>query len=339
MLKKKAQKFFSQLPSYGTLGGAIYSSIHEHALNDAMENALGDFIVGNVLMTINSPDYLIQTENEAQKLVAKFAQKYNHKYAITPRFAPSTDPKTMKKSAIIAKKFKSFIQSHLSENPKEIEYVLSIYRNGYKGFENIASYTDIYQKVGILSKNTLMAHGIYLTTKECLTLAKTKTALIHCPTSNAPAEEMGLNSGLFNFKKIENHKIRWALGSDIGGGPFISMFDVMRSFVKQNLNKKRKGATYIKALYRSTLAGAEILNLSKTHGNLLKNKFANFIVIKNIESSNLKQKQRPIHNQKQNPESILKNIIDAVPTRHHLEKLVDYSYYQGNLVFKKNHKS
>ncbi|MBF0359691.1 MAG: amidohydrolase family protein [Oligoflexia bacterium] len=327
--KRVAKKFFNKLPSYGTLGGAIYSSIHEHAIHNAMENAIGDFIIGNVLMTINSPDYLVQTKEQALKLVKKLAQKYGKKYAVTPRFAPSTDPITMKKSAAIAKKHGSFIQSHLSENLKEIDYVLSIYRGDYKekGFKNVATYTDIYKKVAVLSPKTLMAHAIYLSNKECQLLAKTKTALIHCPTSNAPVSEMGLSSGLFDFKKMERKNIRWALGTDIGGGPFISMFDVMRSFVDQNRKKKRMSATYVKALYRATLAGAEILNISKTNGNLAKKKYANFIAVKSPKSLSKSGKQ--------NAEIVLKKIIETISSRDQLENLVNYTFYKGNLFFKR----
>src|SRR5690606_28078951 len=106
-----------------------------------------------------------------------------------------------------------------------------------------------------------------------------KTSVIHCPTSNAPIKERGLGSGLFDFKKTEKAKVRWALGSDIGGGPILSMFDVIRSFVDQNAKKKISGATYVKALYRSTLAGAEILGLGEKAGNLNLGKEANFIVV------------------------------------------------------------
>jgi len=86
---------------------------------------------------------------------------------------------------------------------------------------------------------------------------------------------------------IEKAGIRWALASDIGGGPYVSMFDVMRSFVAQNNKKKVKGATYTKALYRSTLAGAEILKIDKKKGNLARGKEANFITVdfpKNLKS-------------------------------------------------------
>jgi guanine deaminase len=57
------------------------------------------------------------------------------------------------------------------------------------------------------------------------------------------------------------------------------MFDVMESFVSQNRRAKVKGATRVKALYRSTLAGAVILGLGKSAGNFMKGKEANFIVV------------------------------------------------------------
>jgi guanine deaminase len=131
----------------------------------------------------------------------------------------------------------------------------------------------------MLGKRSLMGHGIHLSPKELGILKKTQTTIVHCPTSNAPLKEQGLGSGLFDFKKVERSGVKWALGSDIGGGPFLSMFDVMRSFVDQNKRKKIAGASYTKALYRSTLAGAEIMGLGKKSGNLNKGKEASFIVV------------------------------------------------------------
>ena len=122
--KKEAKKFFDRLVRCGTLGGACYSSIHAPALEYAMKYAHGDFVIGNVLMTINSPDYLTQTKSAALKLVKRFSEKYKTKYALTPRFAIATDPETMLESGKIAKKDKSFIQSHLSETNHEIDFVL-----------------------------------------------------------------------------------------------------------------------------------------------------------------------------------------------------------------------
>lgn len=268
--KKKAKLFFKRLAQTGTLGGACYSSLHGNALENAMNEVKGDFVIGNVLMTMNSPEYLSQSKSEAISLVKKYATKYKHRYAMTPRFAITTHMDVMQEGSRLAKKNKSFMQTHLSETENEIDFVLSL-------FPENKTYTDIYREAGMLGPKTIMGHGIYLSDEELKLLAKSKTAIAHCPTSNAPIKEKGLGSGLFNFKKAEKFKVRWALGSDIGGGPYLSMFDVMRSFVTQN--KKNRQATFVRALYRATLAGAEILNLGKTHGNLSKGKRATFIMI------------------------------------------------------------
>ena len=276
--KEKAKSFFDSLLKTGTIGGACYSSIHEHALNYAFAYAKGDYIIGNVLMTMNSPEFLTQKKSKAVKLANKLSDKYKTRYALTPRFAIATDPETMRETARVAKKNKSFLQTHLSETPNEIEFVKSIYKNT-KGFEKVSSYTEIYKKVGMLNSKTIMGHGIHLDKSELELLSKTKTSIAHCPTSNAPHNEKGLGSGLFDFKRVEKFGIPWALASDIGGGPFVSMFDVMRSFVDQNTRKKIKGATYVKALYRSTLAGAKMLKLGTKKGNLSVGKEATFITV------------------------------------------------------------
>lgn len=323
--REKVAKFTQELLAVGTLGGACYASIHPHSVEMALESFIGDFTVGNVLMTMNSPEYLIQSESEATLLVKDLSSRFKQRYALTPRFAPTTSPKVMSEASKIAKKNKSFIQTHLSETKNEIDYVLQIYKK-LAGFEDVKSYTEIYKRTGILSKKTIMGHGIYLTPQELKMLAQSKTAIAHCPTSNAPVKELGLGSGLFNFKLIEKNKIPWALGSDIGGGPYLSMFDVMRSFVEQNKKKKIKAATYTKALYRSTLAGAKILGLDKSTGNLEKGKLANFIVL-----------PAPKIKKDDNAEAILKKIISSNTKKRELyDSIIEETYFRGECQYRKN---
>lgn len=316
--KKRADLFFKKLSSHGTLGGACYSSIHEHAVDAAMKKAKGHFVIGNVLMNMYSPNELTQTEEASLKLTQKLIKKFGKKHCFTPRFAITTTPKVMKEGSKMADKAKCFKQTHLSETPAEIDFVLSIYRK-LPGFEKVKTYTEIYEKTGMLGERSLMGHGIHLSTKELQTLHKTKTSVIHCPTSNAPIEEKGLGSGLFNFKMVEKNKVKWALGSDIGGGPFLSMFDVMRSFVDQHKNKE---ATFVKALYRSTLAGAEILGQGKVSGNLNKGKEASFIVV-----------PLPENKFSQDPEALLKDLILPLKNkRHDYEGLVKAVYFCGKVL-------
>lgn len=320
--KNKAKQFFQKLSSVGTVGGACYSSIHGHALEDAFKYAKGEFVIGNVLMTMNSPNTLIQSKENALKLVDKFTKKYKSKYCLTPRFAPTTHPEVMVKASAMAKKHKSFVQTHLSETTNEIEWVTSMYKE-FKGFEKVKTYTEIYHQSKILGPKTLMGHGIYLNKEERKLLRKTKTVLVHCPTSNAPVKERGLGSGLFDFHAVNKDKIEWAMGSDIGGGPFLSMFDVIRSFVDQNKKKKIKGATYISGLYRSTLKGCEVLGLSKVKGNFAKGKKADFIMV-----------EIPTKKSFSSAEALLESLIKPVIKNRKLSlSMVGKTFLEGRLIF------
>ena len=138
---RKAAKFFKRLTSTGTVGGACYSSIHQCALDAAFSKVKGNFVMGNVLMNMNSPAQLTQKEDDAIALTKKLIKKYGKKYCFTPRFAISTTPNVMKQGSQIADKAKCFKQTHLAETPQETDLAISIYRQ-IPGFEKVSSYTD-----------------------------------------------------------------------------------------------------------------------------------------------------------------------------------------------------
>lgn len=322
--RARAKRFADELLSVGTLGGACYASVHGHTVGHALREFIGSYIVGNVLMTMNSPAYLTQTKSQALRLVASLAKKYTTRYAVTPRFAPSTHPEVMREAAKMGRQNGSFIQSHLSETEEEVDYVLGLFRQ-MDGLHKVKTYTEVYQKCGLLGKKTIMGHGIYLQESEWDLLAKTQTAIAHCPTSNAPHNEGGLASGLFDFNKADRKNVRWALGTDIGAGPNLSMLDVMRSFVRQNRRHKVLGATYVRALYRGTLKGAEILNKGKTQGNLALGKEANFIVLKS-----------PRLNGAETAETVLAKLLDRKSlSRRKLDGLVKKTIYRGREVYRR----
>jgi guanine deaminase len=316
---EKSQAFAKKMLELGTMGGGCFSSIHTHAVEDALKYFKGEFVVGNVLMTMNSPDYLTQSPREAIDSVKKLATKYKERYAMTPRFAPTTHPHVMNEAAIIARLNKSFTQSHLAETKEEIDYVLALFHK-LPGFEKVKTYTEIYERCAILGPKTIMGHGIYLSDSELKMLSKTKTHLAHCPSSNAPISHKGLGSGLFDFEKAEQAKVSWALASDIGAGPYLSMVDVMNSFVHQN-KKKHNGATWTKAFYRSTLKGAEILQCEKTHGTLHPKKVANIIFVEKPTAAF------------QDIEELLHHIFSIPETkREECDLKVINVCFQGNLV-------
>ncbi len=320
---EKCRQFKVKLLSMGTLGGACYASLHAHTVEMGLENFCGDFILGNVLMTENGPEYLCHSEQEAMNDVKKLAGLYKDRYALTPRFAPTVSGKFMSEVAQVARQNDCFIQTHLSETPEECKFVLDLYKV-QKGYEDVKNYTQVYERANILSSKTIMGHGIYLSDEELETLALTQTSIAHCPTSNAPLKEKGLGSGLFDFSKAESFGIRWALGSDIGGGPLLSMFDVMDSFVRQN-QKVSKDATYTKALYRATAAGADILGLQKCLGRIAPGVNASFIAVKTPDNS-----------ASLSPEQFLAKLCQTdgdFSQREGLQNLVEMTFFCGNKVY------
>lgn len=258
--EEKAATFWRNILSLGTVGGLCYSSIHEVALEAAFRHAPDDFYIGNVLMTMECPDYLKQGEAEAIASVQACARRFGQRYVGSPRFAPTTAPDAMRASAKAAKGINGFQQTHLGETQAEIDWVLGIYGK-LPGFEDVKTYTEIYDRVGMLGEKTVFGHCLHLAPEEWSLLADSGSRIASCPTSNAPVEAMGLGSGLFDYPTAEAHGIPWALASDIGGGPYLSMFDVMHSFVKQNRERGRSDATYTKALHRATAKGAELMDL------------------------------------------------------------------------------
>ncbi len=92
------------------------------------------------------------------------------------------------------------VHIHLSETQKEVSDCLKKYK--LRPAEYLA-------KIGILNKNCLLAHAIWLSDKEIKLLAEKKCNLIYSPCS-----EMKLASGVFPYLKVKQAKVNVCLGTD-----------------------------------------------------------------------------------------------------------------------------
>ncbi|WP_269525185.1 amidohydrolase family protein [Coraliomargarita parva] len=323
--KAKAEQFWSRILGVGTIGGLCYSSVHDVALDAALACAPEDFRVGNVLMTMNTPDFLIQTKAEAIRSVSEAAARYGARYVSSPRFAPTTHPEVMQAAAEAAVRHGCFQQTHLCETPQEIEWVLGIYR-GLPGYEDVRSYTEIYHRVGMLGPRSVFGHCLHMTDAEWELMAASGSCIASCPTSNAPIEDLGLGSGLFDFREAERRGVPWSLASDIGGGPYLSMFDVMHSFVAQNQRAGVSEATYIKALHRSTRKGAELMGLPADRGWLCVGAYLDAIRVP----------VRPELLATGDPEAILAGINGGFDSREETDNFVLETYIKGASCFRRD---
>lgn len=100
------------------------------------------------------------------------------------------------KLGALAAEYNVPVQSHLSENLAEIEWVKAL-------FPDRKSYTDVYDHYGLLTSKTVMAHCIYLSDDEIETIKARGTGVAHCPTSN-----FNLTSGVLNAVKLLNMGVK-----------------------------------------------------------------------------------------------------------------------------------
>ncbi|CAD6585029.1 MAG: hypothetical protein CYPHOPRED_002953 [Cyphobasidiales sp. Tagirdzhanova-0007] len=136
---------------------------------------------------------------------------------ITPRFAISCSDALMAGlQALVGKDSTLHIQTHLAENPAEIEYTKQL-------FPFTDSYTQVYDHFGLLTSKTILAHCVHLTESEMTLIKKRRSGISHCPTSNN-----NLRSGCSPIAELLDHDIKVGLGTDVSGGFGMGILTALR---------------------------------------------------------------------------------------------------------------
>ncbi|HEX9025996.1 MAG TPA: guanine deaminase, partial [Clostridium sp.] len=258
--KKVYKEFVDELYNEGTTRVVIFATIHIEAtevLMDLLEEKGIVSYVGKVNMDRNCPDTLMEDSNESINNTIQWIQNCNEKYKfvkpiITPRFVPSCTSYLMNELGNIAMKNNLPVQSHLSENLSEIDWVKELH-------PECENYGDTYNKFNLFGQTkTIMAHCVHLTEEEINTIAKNEVVVAHCPTSN-----VNLSSGIAPISKLLRKNIKIGLGSDIAGGENLSMFAVMACAIRMSklrkvcLNNDEKPLTLQEVFYLATKGGGK----------------------------------------------------------------------------------
>ncbi len=264
-----ARRFFKELAKNGTTTAAVFSSPFKNATDIAFQEAskMGlRVIMGQVMMDTNVPEELKISSEKAERDTRELAEKwhgYNDMlyYAVTPRFAVSCSMDLMKTLANIAKEENLYIQTHISEQEKEIEEVLKLNPD----FKN---YAEVYKHAGLLGERTILAHGVHLNNEELKIIKEENASITHCPSSN-----FFLHSGIMSMDSMKRYGLRVGFGSDIAAGPYFSMLEVARDASYSNPISPEEAFYYI------TLGGAKSLGFDKITGSLEAGKWADFVVV------------------------------------------------------------
>jgi guanine deaminase len=263
-----SKKFYNRLLSNGITCAALYTN-YRTGVRAAFEQAKSTgirAIVGYTLMDRNVPQELKQSPetviDECRELFEQYHRATDRLYfSVNPRFVPACSPKLMKAAGDFAARHDIHIQTHISENHQELAVVK-------KAFPKAKSYAEVYDRFGLLTPKTLLAHGIHLSPAERNLIHQRGCGMVHCPSSN-----LFLHSGRFPLERWEKYP-RLALGSDVGAGPSFSMFDVMRDAYYVNMMPLSR------LFYLATLGGARTLGMENTIGSLRPGKQADFSVIR-----------------------------------------------------------
>jgi 5-methylthioadenosine/S-adenosylhomocysteine deaminase len=184
-----------------------------------------------------------------------------------PRFAISCTRELLKEVAELSRTHQVMIHTHASENKKECELV-----EAETGRRNVA-YLD---SLGISGAHVLLAHCVHLDTEEMETLARTKTNVAHCPSSN-----LKLGSGLARVAEMLARRIPVSLGADGAAcNNRLDMFTEMRTAaLLQKLAHGPEALPAGRVLRMATIDGARALGLEKEIGSLEAGKCADVIVV------------------------------------------------------------
>lgn len=266
--------------AHGTTTAAYYATIHAPATNMLSDICLSlgqRAFIGRCNMDSDiHPDYYRDASAKSAIQDTKATIEHiksidpNHSLVtpiITPRFAPSCTIPLMTELGNLHKETGLPIQTHISENPGEIEMVK-------KMFPQHESYAAVYDAYGLLTDKTLLAHACHFSPSEVELVKIRKSKVSHCPISNSY-----LGSGICPVRELLEEGIDVGLGTDVSGGWSPSILTAAReagglsrlrtALVDPSMEQAEKDRMKLsteECLYLATRGGAKCLGLENKIG-------------------------------------------------------------------------
>lgn len=276
--RKTARSYFRKLLARGVTSVALYANYREGVLAAFREAERAGIraTIGYTLMDRGVPRPLRQSPiralAECDDILARTADgPARLRFALNPRFALACSAASMAAIGDFARRHRLFIQTHLAENLDELAAVR-------RAFPGARDYASVYDRFGLLTPRTLLAHCIHLSDRERALVRDRGCGVVHCPSAN-----MFLHSGRFPMARWRGYP-KLGLGSDVGAGPSFAMFDVMRDGYFVNMQSLER------LFHLATLGGAAALGMGDVTGSLAPGKQADFLVV-GIKESNRDSRQ------------------------------------------------
>lgn len=259
---KAYSMFADSMKASATTRVSVFATMHRKAtmiLMDKMEKTGLVSYVGKVNMDRGAPEQILDTSADMSAyntfgFINDALKRFERTMPIlTPRFIPACSNELLSELREIVHTYGLPIQSHLSENPGEVELVKEL-------MPESEFYADGYARFDLFGKDTktVMAHCIYSSEKEIELMRENGVFAAHCPSSN-----MNLCSGIAPIRKYLDLGIRIGLGSDVAAGESESIFGEIKKAIEVSklynryINENDKSLTFPEAFFLATLSGGE----------------------------------------------------------------------------------
>lgn len=209
----------------------IFATMHVPAtvlLMEMLEESGLACLVGKVNMDRNSPPDLCETGAEqsvadTRRWLEAVRGLGNVLPILTPRFIPACSDALLRELGALQRETGLPVQSHLSENPREIAWVAELCPDS-------SGYGDAYRRFGLFGGGmtpAVMAHCVWSGDKEIDLMRRQGVFAAHCPQSNA-----NLSSGIMPARRFLERGVPMGLGSDVAGGCQYSIFRAMADAIQ-----------------------------------------------------------------------------------------------------------
>lgn len=259
--KRAYSIFVNDLVKNTTTRACIFATLHKEAtllLMELLEDSGMKAYVGKVNMDRNSPDILREESvEEASKITEQWileAERFdNVRQILTPRFIPSCSDELMREISRLQKKYELPMQSHLSENLGEIEWVKELCPDS-------KFYGDAYDQFELFGGEcpTIMAHCVHSSEEEIALMKEKNVFVAHCPQSNT-----NIASGIAPIRIYLDKDMKVGLGSDVAGGAHLSIMRAMTDAIQcsklrwRMYDQSLKPLNFEEAFYLATKGGGE----------------------------------------------------------------------------------
>ncbi|MCP3904329.1 MAG: amidohydrolase family protein [Planctomycetes bacterium] len=216
LAERLADDFVTGMIANGTTTVAAFGS----PFPAATDRAFGVFekrglraVHGMMLNDMNVPDELIVSADEALDRSRSLAAKWHDKgdgrlqYALCPRMATCCSEELLRGVAELAETTGSHVLTHAAVSEAEESAVRDVY-------PDLLDDVELLAETGLLTRRTLLGHGVCLSEPLRHQVAEAKAAVVHCPTAN-----LFLELGLMDYVAEREADIPLALGSSIAAGP------------------------------------------------------------------------------------------------------------------------